>query len=136
MMNTTFVLSLHALPALLALILGIFILAMKKGTGTHRAMGYLWVSLMIVLSITGAFIREVNQGSFSLVHLLVPYTLVSVIYAIFAIRKYKDSDDKVRDRAWREKHKRTMTSLFIFALLLAGSLTLLPGRMLHELFFE
>jgi uncharacterized membrane protein len=39
-MNETLILSLHALPGLLAVILGSIVLLSKKGTKTHKRRGY------------------------------------------------------------------------------------------------
>ena len=48
----------HLATALGALLLGSFILARRKGTGSHRALGWLWVALMGSTALATAFIRD------------------------------------------------------------------------------
>ena len=50
-MNETLILSLHALPGLIALILGSVVLLSKKGTKTHKRRGYVWLGLMVLISL-------------------------------------------------------------------------------------
>ena len=94
-MNETLILSLHALPGLLALILGSIVLLSKKGTKTHKRRGYIWLGLMLLLSLTAIFIQEINPGSYSLIHLLIPWTIFSIIFGIYAIKKFKVNKNKV-----------------------------------------
>ena len=130
-MNETLILSLHALPGLLALILGSIVLLSKKGTKTHKRRGYMWLGLMLLISLTAIFIQEINPGSYSLIHLLIPWTIFSIIFGIYAIKKFKDTKNKV----WRNLHQWTMIGLFFGALVIAGAFTLMPGRMLNEIIF-
>ena len=130
-MNETLILSLHALPGLLALILGSIVLLSKKGTKTHKRRGYIWLGLMLLISLTAIFIQEINPGSYSLIHLLIPWTIFSIIFGIYAIKKFKDTKNKV----WRNLHQWTMIGLFFGALVIAGAFTLMPGRMLNEIIF-
>ena len=130
-MNETLILSLHALPGLLAVILGSIVLLSKKGTKTHKRRGYIWLGLMLLLSLTAIFIKEINPGSYSLIHLLIPWTIFSIIFGIYAIKKFKVTKNKV----WRNLHQWTMIGLFFGALVIAGAFTLMPGRMLNEIMF-
>ncbi|MDC0891458.1 DUF2306 domain-containing protein [Gammaproteobacteria bacterium] len=130
-MNETLILSLHALPGLLALILGSIVLLSKKGTKTHKRRGYMWLGLMLLISLTAIFIQEINPGSYSLIHLLIPWTIFSIIFGIYAIKKFKVTKNKV----WRHLHQWTMIGLFFGALVIAGAFTLMPGRMLNEIIF-
>ncbi|MDA9154262.1 DUF2306 domain-containing protein [Gammaproteobacteria bacterium] len=130
-MNETLILSLHALPGLLAVILGSIVLLSKKGTKTHKRRGYIWLGLMLLISLTAIFIQEINPGSYSLIHLLIPWTIFSIIFGIYAIKKFKVTKNKV----WRNLHQWTMIGLFVGALVIAGAFTLMPGRMLNEIIF-
>lgn len=131
-MNETLILSLHALPGLIALILGGVVLLSKKGTKIHKKRGYVWLGLMILISLTAIFIQEINPGSYSLIHLLIPWTIFSIIFGIFAIKKFKVTKNKI----WKASHQWTMIGLFFGALVIAGAFTLVPGRMLHQLIFN
>ena len=130
-MNETLILSLHALPGLLAVILGSIVLLSKKGTKTHKRRGYIWLGLMLLISLTAIFIQEINPGFYSLIHLLIPWTIFSIIFGIYAIKKFKVTKNKV----WRNLHQWTMVGLFFGALVIAGAFTLMPGRMLNEIIF-
>ena len=60
----------HAITALLAVIIGGIQLASAKGTRQHQ-LGYLWVSMMMYVSISSFFISEIQLwGAFSPIHLL------------------------------------------------------------------
>lgn len=131
-MNETLILSLHALPGLIALILGSVVLLSKKGTKTHKRRGYVWLGLMVLISLTAVFIQEINPGSYSLIHLLIPWTVFSIFFGVYAIKKFKVTKNKT----WKTLHKWTMIGLFFGALVIAGAFTLMPGRMLHEIFFN
>ena len=75
---------LHALAALLAVILGGIQLAMKKGTRLHKALGWIWTVIMAVVAITSFFIHEIKLwGQYSPIHLLSLWTLISLGLAIY-----------------------------------------------------
>jgi uncharacterized membrane protein len=129
-MGEAAILSMHALPGGIALLLGAYVLLTKKGTSTHKRNGYIWLGLMLLLSITAIFIQEINPGSYSFIHLLIPWTVFSMICAIFSIKRFK----KTREKKWKRMHAAWMLGLFFGALVIAGAFTLMPGRMLHTLF--
>jgi uncharacterized membrane protein len=95
-----------------------------KGARWHRALGAVYLSLMTVTAIAAFFIRSINSGGFSLVHLFIPLTLFGVFGAIWNVRR---GDIK--------GHRNAMLGLYVGGLLIAGGLTLLPGRLLHHVFF-
>ena len=72
---------------LLALLLGTVQLVGIKGTGVHRLIGWSWVVAMVTVAISSLFIRQINPGSFSLIHLLSGWTLIALPMALFAIRR-------------------------------------------------
>ena len=88
-MNETLILSLHALPGLIALILGSVVLLSKKGTKTHKRRGYVWLGLMVLISLTAVFIQEINPGSYSLIHLLIPWAILHIFLAYMQLRNLK-----------------------------------------------
>lgn len=63
-------------------------------------------------------------GHFGFIHLLSLLVIYSVPVAWLAVRR-----GDVR------KHQLMMITLYIGGILVAGGLTLLPGRLLHEWFF-
>lgn len=116
---------LHAIAALIAVVLGAIQLWMKKGTSLHKAMGWVWVSLMLIVSFTSFFIHEIKLwGQYSPIHLLSIWTIFSVGMAIYFARTGKI-----------KRHKQVMIALYVFALILTGLFTLMPGRVMHQIVF-
>ena len=115
----------HALAALAAVGLGAAQLALPKGTRRHRLMGYAWVALLAGVAASGLFIHQMRQvGPFSWIHLLSVFTLVMLWRAVAAARR-----GDIRE------HRAAMVQLFLFALILTGLFTLLPGRVMHAVVF-
>ena len=50
---------LHAIAAILAIILGGMQLYMKKGGVIHKQLGYIWVGLMLIVSVSSFFIHKI-----------------------------------------------------------------------------
>ena len=121
----------HATLALLAVPLGLSILLTKKGTKQHRILGRIWVTFLIIVSLTAIFIQTINPGQYSWIHLLIPFTLVSLIYSIWNIKKYK----KTKIERYKYSHMYSMIGVYVGALLIAGAFTLMPGRFFHEILF-
>jgi uncharacterized membrane protein len=121
----------HAALALLAIPLGLYIFIIKKGTMNHRILGRTWVTVLIIVSLTAVFIKTINPGQYSLIHLLIPYTIGSLIYSIWNIKKFK----KTKIERYKIKHMHSMIGVYIGALLIAGAFTLIPERFFHEIIF-
>ncbi len=115
----------HVITALLAIIIGGIQFALPKGTKPHRLLGYLWVLLMLGVSISSFFIDEIRLwGSFSPIHLL---SIAMFGFLFHAVRMARIG----RIRA----HKRAMTMTYIWALLVTGAFTLLPERTMYLVVF-
>ena len=121
----------HSVLALLAVPLGLCIFITKKGTKQHRMLGRTWVSILVIVSLTAVFIQSINTGQYSLIHLLIPWTLGSSIYSIWNIKQFK----KTKIERYKYAHMYSMIGLYVGALLLAGAFTLMPGRFFHEILF-
>ena len=121
----------HAFFALVAVPLGLLIFINKKGTKKHKLLGITWIVFLVFVSVSAVFIQVINPGNFSAIHLLIPFTLTSLIYSIWNIRKYK----KTRIQKYKYAHKYSALGVYMGALLVAGGLTLLPGRFFYELLF-
>ena len=52
----------HAFAAMTAFGLGLVQLAAPKGTLPHRTIGWIWVALMLVVSVSAFFIHEIRLG--------------------------------------------------------------------------
>ena len=79
----------HATFALLAVPLGLYIFLTKKGTKQHKMLGRIWVTFLIIIYLTAIFIQATNSGQYSLIHLLIPYTIRSLVYSLWNIKKFK-----------------------------------------------
>jgi uncharacterized membrane protein len=118
------VIALHALAALIALVVGAIVLARRKGTASHRRFGRVWVIAMLATAVSSFAIEarilglDTPIGRFGPIHLLSVVTIVTLGQAVVAIRR-----GQVR------RHRIGMTANFV-ALVVAGAFTLLPGRTL------
>jgi uncharacterized membrane protein len=114
--------ALHLSAALAALALGLAVLARRKGTASHKALGRAWVALMIVVAVSSFWILEIRKGAGpSWIHLLSAWTLISLACAVVFIRR-----GNVR------AHRGFMVGTFL-GLAGAGLGALAPGRALYRL---
>jgi uncharacterized membrane protein len=111
----------HAFAAMAAFGLGVVQLAAPKGTLPHRTVGWIWVALMVVVSVSAFFVHQIRLwGPWSPIHLLAIFTLIALPIAVWYAHSHA-----VR------QHRIAMVSLFAGALVIAGAFTLLPGRIMH-----
>jgi uncharacterized membrane protein len=116
---------LHAYTALGALALGAVQLAGVKGTMGHRALGYTWAALMLIVAVSSFWIHEIRLwGPWSPIHLLSIFALVNLPLAVWAAHRHAVS-----------RHRSAMIGLYIGALVIAGLFTLLPGRIMYKVVF-
>lgn len=109
----------HLVTVIPAIPLGLYVLLARKGTPRHRALGKLWLALMGVTALSTLFIRQINQGDLSYVHLFVPLTLVGIWQVVASARSGRLAD-----------HRRHVVSMYIGALLIAGFTSFIPGRLM------
>lgn len=115
----------HAVAALAAFAIGLLQIFGPKGTTAHRLLGWTWVALMMGAALSSFLINEMRWiGPFGPIHLLSILVLVNVPLAVIAARRGRTS-----------AHASAMRNLFVFALLVAGAFTLLPGRLMGEVVF-
>lgn len=114
----------HVAGAMTALMIGTVLLLGVKGNRLHRTLGWIWVIAMATTAVSSLFIRQINGGSFSLIHLLSGWTIVALPMAVYAARRHKVA-----------VHRKAMTGMFVGGLLVAGALTFLPGRLMWRMFF-
>ncbi|MDC1211223.1 DUF2306 domain-containing protein [Porticoccaceae bacterium] len=119
----------HAFFALLAVPLGLYILLTQKGTKKHKLIGRIWSLFLLIVSFTAIFIQAITPGQYSLIHLLIPWTIGSLIYSIWSIRKFQ----KTKLAKYKKAHMYSMIGVYVGALLVAGLFTLMPGRLFYEI---
>jgi uncharacterized membrane protein len=106
-------------------VLGLVQFAAPKGTLPHRAIGWIWVALMLAVSISAFFIHDLRiWGIWSPIHLLAIYTLIMLPLAVLHARRHNVT-----------AHRRAMIGLFVGALVIAGIFTLVPGRIMYHVVF-
>ena len=112
------IIQIHVGAALVALIAGVAVLALRKGTKLHRSIGWVFVPAMAIVALSSLFITR--DGHFSAIHLLTLLTLVTLPRAVIA-----------RRRGNIKAHKGAMIGLFA-GLAIAGAFTLAPGRLMNQ----
>lgn len=111
----------HALAALSALLLGTGQLLAPKGTLSHRMTGWLWVVLMAVTALSSfVFVWGPGFNGLGPIHILSVITLVSLVGLVRAARAGNIA-----------AHRSGALWLFVAALVITGTFTLLPGRLMH-----
>ncbi len=81
---------LHAVLALVAVVVGGMQFVLPKGTSLHRTVGYGWVAMMTVVAGSSFFIHTLKViGPFSPIHLLSVLALGSLWFAARAARAGK-----------------------------------------------
>ena len=123
--NASPAIQLHAFAAMAAFALGVVQLSAPKGTLPHRTLGWIWVTLMVIVSVTAFFIHEIRLwGQWSPIHLLAIFTLVNLPLAVWFAHRHRV-----------QMHRFTMISIFTGALVIAGLFTFVPGRIMHAVVF-
>ena len=125
LLNASPTIQVHAFAALAAFALGAVQLSAPKGTLPHRAAGWSWALLMVVVAGSSFFIHELRVwGEWSPIHVLAIFTLVTLPLAVMHARRHRV-----------ERHRRAMIAIFTGALVIAGIFTFWPGRIMHAVLF-
>jgi uncharacterized membrane protein len=115
----------HATLAFAAIGLGAVQLLATKGTLPHRAVGWTWAILMILVAGTSLFIHTIRTwGPWSPIHLLSLFTLGVVPFAVLRARQRNV-----------KAHRSAMIWIFTLALVVTGLFTLAPGRIMNKVVF-
>lgn len=118
------VIQLHVAAAMTALMIGVVLLIGVKGSRLHRGLGWTWVLVMAIAAISSFFIRQLNPGGLSLIHLISGWTVIALPMAVHAARRHRV-----------QAHRRAMTGMFVGGLIVAGLFAFLPGRLMWAVFF-
>lgn len=109
----------HLSAVMPAIPLGAWLMLAPKGTPRHKQLGKVWLALMLTTALSAVFIRQMNGGNFSLIHLFVPLTLHGAWKAYTTAR-----------RGDIAAHKRGLVSFYIGALVVPGIFAFMPGRLM------
>lgn len=114
----------HLVTALAALVLGAILMAVRKGRAFHRMAGWAWVCLVSTTAGVTLFIKSLNHGTWSLLHLFTAWTLFALPLAVLAARRHAVS-----------RHRQAMTGLFYGGFAINLLIAFIPGRALWVMFF-
>jgi uncharacterized membrane protein len=125
-LTAPFAVQFHLLTVLPAFVIGLWlILFSTKGKMAHRTFGWIYLVLMTITAVTTMFIHSSGAPGmfgFSVIHLLVPLTIYGLVGGLWAARKHNVG-----------AHRRAMLNLFVGAMVIAGALTFLPGRIMNQI---
>ncbi len=113
----------HLATVLAAVVLATVQMIGPKGRTLHRILGWTLAVLLVTTAVTAMFIHNPQGGLFNPFQIFVATTLITVPWGIIAARRHE-----VR------RHARMMSGLYFGALIIAGLLTFLPGRLLWRVF--
>ncbi len=123
----------HLLSILVATALTPVMLLRPKGDRSHRKLGYIWVTAMILTAASSLFVHRNGDGSFaggvfaghfSPIHVLSAWVLFQVPRLVMQARRH----DRLR-------HERSIRGIVIGALLVAGFFTFPFNRLLGTWLF-
>ena len=124
-----FAVQLHVFTVVPAFVLGTWLIFFsRKGARRHRAVGYVYLTLMTVTAIAALFIHEIPAidivYGFGPIHIFSIVTLSGVVGALRG--------------AWTHNikmHRGSMLGVYIGGILIAGTFAFLPGRIMHAIVF-
>jgi len=124
-----FAVKLHVFTVVPAFFLGTWLIFFsRKGARRHRAIGYVYLSLMTITAITVLWIHQIPAidivYGFGPIHI---FSLVTLSGVVGALRGAWTHNIKM--------HRRSMLGVYIGGLLIAGSFAFLPGRIMHAMVF-
>jgi len=120
---------LHLATVVPAFLVGTYILLNQKGTPTHRALGKLFMILMVGTAFISLFMSD-GRGTRVLGHFGFNHLFVIPV-AIFIPRAYLAAR-----RGDIRTHKGSVLGVYVGALLIAGAVAVFtPGRLIHVWLF-
>ncbi len=114
----------HLTTVAAAVVLATVQMVGPKGRTFHRVLGWTLAVLLVTTAIAALFIRDRSGALFNPFQIFVVTTLITVPWGVIAARRHD-----VR------RHARMMSGLYFGALIVAGALTFLPGRLMWRVFF-
>ena len=122
-LDAPLVLQIHVALAALIIALTVFMFSLPKGSPVHRRLGWLWVLTMAGIALSSFGIHTIRWiGPFSPIHLLSVLVLYALFYGVTAARTKRVM-----------AHQLTMKSIVLYALIVTGALTFIPGRLMFEM---
>ena len=108
-----------------ACMIGTYLLLTRKGSPKHKALGKIYMLLMLLTAISSLFlpahVGPVFLNHFGFIHLL---SIVTIYTVPMAYKAAKSGNIK--------RHKNAMISLYLGGILLAGGISFMPGKLLNR----
>ena len=118
----------HVFSAVLAIITGVFVLANKKGTLSHRLLGTVYFFSMLFLNISALFKYDLT-GSINMFHVAAIFSLMTVIPAYYFVFRFKQTHTSKYIRIHAEL--MVWSYLGLILALIAETVTRTLPHMLH-----
>lgn len=114
----------HVLSVATAFVAGLTIFLLPKGTGFHRTLGWTFVVAMIGAAATSIMMIADFKTGINFLHIFTVVTVVSLTLGLRAIRQGNV-----------QGHAYNMIGLYIGGLLVAGTFSFIPGRLMWRMLF-
>ena len=114
----------HLLTIVIAVVLTPVMLLRRRGDGLHRQLGWVWAAAMPATALSSFFIRDTNNGGFSIIHILLVWTLLQVPLIVWSARTHNIA-----------RHRGSVRRMVTGALLVAGFFTFPFDRLLGQWLF-
>jgi uncharacterized membrane protein len=115
----------HLASIMLAVVLTPVMLLRPRGTPSHRQLGWVWVVAMFSTALLSLFVRNVNHGGFSFIHILSVWTMIQVPVIVWSARRHNV-----------KRHRFGVRAMVTGALLIAGFFTFPFNRLLGQWLFS
>jgi uncharacterized membrane protein len=115
----------HVATVIPAVPLGLYLMLTRKGSAQHKLLGRIWIALMVTTALAAIFIRHINDGQFSFIHLFVPLTLIGAWQTVASAR-----------RGELHKHRNHLLGLYLAALIIPGIFAFAGNRLMGAWLFS
>lgn len=120
----SFILWAHILTIVVALGLTPLMLLRRRGDRMHRQLGWVWAASLALTAVLSFGVRGINQGGFSLIHILSAWTLIQVPLIVVSARRHQHA-----------RHRANVRGMVTGALLIAGFFTFPFNRLMGQWLF-
>jgi uncharacterized membrane protein len=116
----------HLLASLLATVTGTMVLAMRKGTGVHKRVGYAYTFFMLTVNATALMIYSLF-GHFGLFHYGAVFSLLTLVGGMLPVFR--------RRKGWVYRHMTFMywSVIGLYAAFASEALTRIPDAPFFEM---
>ena len=129
LLQAPFAVQFHVATVVPAALIGSWqIFLSRKGSPPHRLLGFVYVALMTATALSTLWVHQLmpNGPFFGLspIHLFIPLVLVGFYNALRGAMTHNTA-----------RHRYAMLGVYVGGILVAGGLTLMPGRIMHAVIF-